>query len=667
MRFQEVIRTATICLCTLGAPLSTPAATWYVSPTGSDQNPGAAEAPFRTVQHAVNVLQPGDVLIIRPGIYREAIVIERGGSPDLPIQIVAEPGAILLSPEPAASLSAIDVRGSAGHLVLDGIEATGGYHETLFLRPGSHDVAVRACSVHGNRSGLWVAGAERVRVEDCIFAQNSAQGVRVFQQSRAITFLRTQAVGNDDGLGCSGDADGFSVSSDSEWVLFEDCIARSNGEDGFDLQAATTVRRSVSTDNGCAGFKFFRGGIAENVLSARNRLGISSTTTTVPPHGLAIESSTIADNSDQQVLVRNAATSGPTYLLRVHNSILSGPGKALEVQGNVALDESFNLFFRPDTTDPLIVLPGTDAPRTFSGQAINAGLYRAATGLGRGTFAMEPRFDSSASDYRLSSASPAIDLADPATSGGVDLWRRARPLGLRNDLGATESGFSAPNHAPWPDAGPPRTIIAGTWFRLSAYGSVDPDGDTLLYRWTVDPNLSPLTGFQIRYAFPLPGLYSVLLDTSDGLLTSSRTLPLQVVYPPSTHSAHDSSVVAPPPATARLRSSSQVQKTVRIRVRNEDGSAALEPVGHLVRLHVEPGTCPAGTIISAPDFEPRLAGSQDVALVRPGRARTARVVLLLSAAAAPSCSLVLRAETIHPGNTDPNPVNDSAPLELRVH
>lgn len=666
MYARRFLRVATISLFTLAVVPSAYPATWYVAPNGFDQNSGTIEAPFRTVQRGIEALEPGDTLRIRPGNYLETVVIERGGSPGLPVSITADPGAIFVSPNPVASLSAVDVRGSAGHLVLEGIEATGGYHETLFLRPGAHDVTIRSCFVHGNRSGLWIAGAERVRVENCVFTQNSAHGVRIFQQSRDITLSGTQAVDNDDGLGCSGDADGFSVSSDSELVLFEDCTARENGEDGFDLQAPATVHRSVSVDNGCNGLKFFRGGAAERVLSARNQVGINSTIAGPSPGGLVLNNCTVADNSSQQVLVRNSLAPESTYPVRLHNSILSGSGKALEVHGNVLLEESFNLFFRPDTAGPIIVLPGPDGPLTFSGQAVNAGLYRRATGLGHGSYAMDPCFGPGSADYTLRETSPAIDLADPATSYSADLFHRARPAGLRGDLGAIESPFSAPNHAPWADGGPPRSVVAGSWFRLSSYGSVDPDGNSLLFRWIVDPDLPPLVGAQVRHLFALPGIYSVLLEATDGRLSSTRVVPVQALYPPSEHSSHGSAVVPPAPLTVRLRSSLRAEKVIRVRVRNEDTAQSLEPLGHLIRLQVKPGTCPVDTVLSPPDFEPRLAGVQDTALVLPGRTRTARLRVLLTPAAAPSCHLQLQVETVHPQNRDPTPENDNAFWDLYV-
>ena len=45
------------------------AVTYYVSPTGLDSNTGLANAPFNTIQKAVNSVSPGDTIIVRNGNY----------------------------------------------------------------------------------------------------------------------------------------------------------------------------------------------------------------------------------------------------------------------------------------------------------------------------------------------------------------------------------------------------------------------------------------------------------------------------------------------------------------------------------------------------------------------------------------------------------------------
>src|SRR5690348_10262851 len=73
--------------------------TYYVSPTGSDANPGTGSAPFQTIQQAAKVINPGDTVIVRDGTYSNAaafgdgsslVVVDRGGTSDSWVTFIAE-------------------------------------------------------------------------------------------------------------------------------------------------------------------------------------------------------------------------------------------------------------------------------------------------------------------------------------------------------------------------------------------------------------------------------------------------------------------------------------------------------------------------------------------------------------------------------------------------
>jgi len=62
--------------------ISVSATDFHVSKKGSDSNPGTKEAPFLTIQVAVNVAQPGDVITVHEGTYREWVKPAMGGKSD---------------------------------------------------------------------------------------------------------------------------------------------------------------------------------------------------------------------------------------------------------------------------------------------------------------------------------------------------------------------------------------------------------------------------------------------------------------------------------------------------------------------------------------------------------------------------------------------------------
>ena len=55
---------------------------YHVSPAGNDTNAGTQAEPLRTVQRAADLAQPGDVVTLHAGVYRERVNPPRGGTSD---------------------------------------------------------------------------------------------------------------------------------------------------------------------------------------------------------------------------------------------------------------------------------------------------------------------------------------------------------------------------------------------------------------------------------------------------------------------------------------------------------------------------------------------------------------------------------------------------------
>ena len=49
-------------------------------PQTSDENPGTADRPWRTIGKAAATLQPGERVVVHRGVYREWVRPERGGT-----------------------------------------------------------------------------------------------------------------------------------------------------------------------------------------------------------------------------------------------------------------------------------------------------------------------------------------------------------------------------------------------------------------------------------------------------------------------------------------------------------------------------------------------------------------------------------------------------------
>lgn len=111
------------------APSPVPAPTgdtFHVAPGGSDGNPGTETAPWGTLAFAVDQLRAGDTLIIDGGTWNTSIELERAGTPEAPIRIVARAGATI---GPGAADWAVRI--AASHIEVRGLSVSG--PRTAFL------------------------------------------------------------------------------------------------------------------------------------------------------------------------------------------------------------------------------------------------------------------------------------------------------------------------------------------------------------------------------------------------------------------------------------------------------------------------------------------------------------------------------------------------------
>jgi hypothetical protein len=62
---------------------------YFVAPTGSDNNIGTLDSPFKTVQKCANVVKPGETCFLREGVYRETVRPAVSGTDEAPITFAA--------------------------------------------------------------------------------------------------------------------------------------------------------------------------------------------------------------------------------------------------------------------------------------------------------------------------------------------------------------------------------------------------------------------------------------------------------------------------------------------------------------------------------------------------------------------------------------------------
>jgi len=79
MKAFITVLTNTILVLTVSCAATGCATEYHVSTTGLDGNKGSKSKPFKTISTAAQIAQPGDVITVHEGVYRERINPPRGG------------------------------------------------------------------------------------------------------------------------------------------------------------------------------------------------------------------------------------------------------------------------------------------------------------------------------------------------------------------------------------------------------------------------------------------------------------------------------------------------------------------------------------------------------------------------------------------------------------
>ena len=126
-------------------------ATFYVSTTGADANPGSEALPWRTVQKAASTLTAGQTALLRGGTYVESLIqFTNSGSAGNPITIKNYPGET--------------------PLIDGGFTSSSGQRE-VFRIDGRHFITLDGLSIRRGRAGLVFisqnADATNISVQNC--------------------------------------------------------------------------------------------------------------------------------------------------------------------------------------------------------------------------------------------------------------------------------------------------------------------------------------------------------------------------------------------------------------------------------------------------------------------------------------------------------------------
>ncbi|MBN1480711.1 right-handed parallel beta-helix repeat-containing protein [candidate division KSB1 bacterium] len=264
---------------------------YFVSPAGSDANPGSEVRPFRTIQTAANRTQPGDTVYVMQGIYTEylhagaTISIQRSGEPDAYIVYRAYPGHTpkIVSP----TWNAFDVRDGVAYIEINGFEIEGQPHAMsdssgngIFCSGGAHHIRILSNHVYNvPGGGIGSSGCDYLFIEGNIVHHTSFysgyqnSGISLYQNRN---FDETPGYHNiiRNNMSYANENRrlplwGGDKVTDGNGIIIDDFRNEQGGGPHVPYTAATLIENNIVFDNGGRGIHCY---LSDHVVIVNNTL-----------------------------------------------------------------------------------------------------------------------------------------------------------------------------------------------------------------------------------------------------------------------------------------------------------------------------------------------------------------------------------------------------------
>ena len=424
------------------------AAEYYVAANGNNSNPGTISQPWRTIQHAADVMMPGDIVYIRGGTYNENIQTTRSGTANAYITFSGYQSEV------------VEIR-STSHHNGNGFIVGHSYIKLNKLRTSNYDtgiwvngnigfIEITDCKSYDSNGGIsfsdgthdfLVMGCEMYHCGDVNqigFGFDATANTGTIYNGAVIDCISRDQLGTDN-------TDGFALGHDNvSNVKFIGCKTY-NVYDGFDLSGRGIVAERCAAWN-CfnGGFKLWRDSVKLiNCVGYHNATDVELDYYTGgverPVYALLMNCTFYNAYVLSSIWVEH-----PSNKLNMYNCIISGScnyGIIYEQQGLSNYRGDYNIFHSDDSTQTIT----NGYVVNYSLGDIENGVWTQATGqdlhsrVCRNLNSMYINLDSANVNWHLKNGSVAVDNGtnNGAPEVDYDYCLRIYPP---TDIGADEYG-----------------------------------------------------------------------------------------------------------------------------------------------------------------------------------------------------------------------------------
>jgi len=410
---------------------------YYVSPDGSDSNPGTIDQPFRTIAYGVSQLQAGDTLVIFAKDKSKTPVI--AGENNLF-------AAFDISGCKYLRIENLEITSNNGAQFREAITGTGGPVEHIILK----DLHIH----HMDEFGIDIGDVNDLQIIDCDMtycgfgciggpAGEHGGWRNVLIQGCNLSYSGHYYQGGDGSDRPYDRPDGFGIEASEGPIEICATTAAHNYGDGLDSKAKRTyIHECIVANNSCDGVKLWgdQSRVVNTLIYGRG--DGDSTETPWSPFVISTETnasfeinSCTVDDIVGNNYIMHVQYDFPTtpVNLKIVNTIFCSRGTNAPIiwlADAVNYDITYNLFYSPN--DGRLLIQGDTT--TYSSDEV--------TQIGQGNIYGNPLFNAVAwgtiGDYHLGASSPAINAGDSSSAPSIDLDNITRPQGDNVDIGCYE-------------------------------------------------------------------------------------------------------------------------------------------------------------------------------------------------------------------------------------